>query len=216
VVVRAVGADAVQVEVHPAQAGDVGHQLRAAQGLEAQVALLVAVQLGVALDVFVRSEKEAARAAGGVGDDLARLGPDAVHDRVDDRARREVLPRAALHVLGVALQQPLVGIALHVGGHRRPVFLADQLDDELAQLGRVLDLVLRLLKDQPEHPALQAQLAQRLAVVLLQLDALHLRRGEVGPAVALGDRLLLAGEPRALVGHLEEEQEGELLQVVLI
>ena len=87
---------------------------------------------------------------------------------------------------GVALEQPLVGVALHVGRHRRPVLLADQLDDELAQLGRVLDLVLRLLEDQAEHPALLAQLAERLAVVLLQLDALHLRRGEVGPAVALG------------------------------
>ena len=114
------------------------------------------------------------------------------------------------------LEQALVGVALDVGGHRRPVLLADQLDDELAQLRRVLDLVLGLLEDQPEHAALLAQLAQRLAVVLLQLDPLHLRRREVGPAVALRDRLLLAGELGALVGHLEEEQEGELLQVVLV
>jgi hypothetical protein len=44
------------------------------------------------------------------------------------------------YVLGVPLQQALVGVALHVGRHRRPVLLADQLDDELPQLGRVLDL----------------------------------------------------------------------------
>jgi hypothetical protein len=52
--------------------------------------------------------------------------------------------------------------------------------------------------------------------VLLQLHALHLRAHQVGPAVALGDGLRLAGEGRTLVGHLEEQQEGELLQVVLV
>ena len=46
--------------------------------------------------------------------------------------------------------------------------------------------------------------------------ALHLRIGEVGPAVAFGDRLLLAGQRGALVRHLEEEQEGELLDVVQV
>ncbi len=45
---------------------------------------------------------------------------------------------------------------------------------------------------------------------------LRLGRGEIGPAIALGDRLLLARERRALVGHLEEQQERELFQVVLV
>jgi hypothetical protein len=40
------------------------------------------------------------------------------------------------------------------------------------------------------------------------------RRGR--PSDARGNRLLFAGEPRALVGHLEEKQEGELLEVVLV
>jgi len=122
-----------------------GDQLRAAQHLEAQVVLLVAVQLEVALHVLVRGQEEAGRAAGAAGDDLAGLGPHAVHQRLDDRVRREVLARGALHVLDVALEQFLVGVPPHVGRHRRPVFPADQLDDELAQLGGVLDLVLRLL-----------------------------------------------------------------------
>jgi hypothetical protein len=39
----------VEVEVHAAEAGDVGDQLDPAQRLEAQVALLVAVELEVAL-----------------------------------------------------------------------------------------------------------------------------------------------------------------------
>ena len=102
VVVGAVRADAVEEEVHAAEAGDVGHQLDAAQRLEAQVPLLVAVELEVVLEVLVGGEEEAAGAAGRVGDHLAGLRPHAVDDGVDQRARREVLPRPALDVLGVA------------------------------------------------------------------------------------------------------------------
>src|SRR5437867_2736228 len=36
------------------------------------------------------------------------------------------------------------------------------------------------------------------------------------PAVAPGDRLVLAGKRGSLVGHLEEQQEGELLEVILV
>jgi hypothetical protein len=134
----------------------------------------------------------------------------------DEGPRREVLAGPALHVLGVPLQEALVGVALHVGRHREPVLLADQFHDELPELGRVLDLVLGLLEDDPEHPALRAEGGQGVAVMLLELDPLHLRDGQVGPAVALGDGRLLAGEGGALAGHLEEEEEGELLQVVLV
>ena len=52
--------------------------------------------------------------------------------------------------------------------------------------------------------------------MLLQLDAFHARRGEIGPAIAGGNALLLAEELGALVGHLEEEEEGELFEIVLI
>ena len=59
------------------------HQLHAAEGLVPEVLLLVAVQLEVVLEVLVGGEQEAAGAAGRVGDDLARLGLDAVDDRLD-------------------------------------------------------------------------------------------------------------------------------------
>src|SRR5687768_8546555 len=52
--------------------------------------------------------------------------------------------------------------------------------------------------------------------MLLQLDSFHLRSGEVGPAIPRGNRLRLTGEPRPLIGHLEKEEKGELLEVVLI
>ena len=59
-----------------------------------------------------------------VADRLPRLRGHHVHDGGDQGARGEVLARAALHVLGVLLQQPLVGVALHVGGQARPLLLA--------------------------------------------------------------------------------------------
>ncbi len=161
-------------------------------------------------DVRVCREKKAARAAGRVRDDLPWLGLDAVEDGVDERARREVLARTALHVLRVTFEETLVGIALHVGGHLQPGFVPDEIDDEPPQLRRVLDLVLRLAEDESEHPAFVAEFLQRLAVVLFELHAFHLRIGEIGPAIALRDGLLLAGERRTLVGHLQEEQEREL------
>jgi hypothetical protein len=88
-------------------------------------------------------------------------GGDAVHHRLDQRARREVLAGARLDVLRVALQQALVGVALHVGAHRRPVFGVDQVDDHASQLHRVLELVLRLAEDQRQRARLLAELFHR-------------------------------------------------------
>src|SRR5688500_3556399 len=52
--------------------------------------------------------------------------------------------------------------------------------------------------------------------MLLQLDAFHLRVGEVDPAKASGDGLRLAGEVRPFISHLQEQQECQLFEVVLI
>ncbi len=51
-------------------------------------------------------------------------------------------------------QQALVGVALHVGVEADPLLAVDQVDDQPAQLGRVLDLVLRLAEDDAEHARL--------------------------------------------------------------
>ena len=116
----------MQIEVHTAEPRDVGDELHAAQCLEAEMPLLIAIQVSAALEIFVGGEQEAARAARRVHDDLAGPRLHTIHHRLDDRPRREVLPRSPLDVLGVLLQQPLVGVTLHVGGHRRPVLPADQ------------------------------------------------------------------------------------------
>ena len=166
-------------------------------------------------DVVVGGEQEAAGAAGRVADRLAGLGSDGVDDRLDQRPRGEILPGAALGVLGVFLQQPLVGVPLHVGAHHRPVFLVDQIDDQAAQLGRVLELVLRLVEDQPEQSLLAAEIFQGVAVVVEELVAvlLHQRR----PAVFGRDGArLIIGRPGALVGHFEEQQVRKLLHIVAV
>ena len=60
---------------------------------------LIAVELVVMKEVVVRREEEPAGSARGIENDLAGLRLDAVDDRLDERARREVLPRATLRVL---------------------------------------------------------------------------------------------------------------------
>ena len=83
-------------------------------------------------DELVGGEEEAAGARRGVEHRLAGTGAHAVDDGVDERARGEVLAGAALGVLGVLLQQALVGVALDVDIEREPALAVDEVDDETA------------------------------------------------------------------------------------
>jgi hypothetical protein len=96
----------MQEKVHDAQARRGVDDLPAAQGVVAQDALLVGVELVVVRigDVVVGGEQEAAGAAGGVADALAGGGAHDLDHGLDERARGEVLAGAALGVLGVLLQ----------------------------------------------------------------------------------------------------------------
>ena len=153
--------DAVQQQVHGAQACDAVDDLDAVQRVELQEPLLVPVHGGVAVGKrIVRGQQEAAGAAGRIADGLARLRSHDVDDGPDQGTRREVLAGATLDVLGVLLQQPLVGIPFDVGIQDRPLFAIDQIDDQAPQLGRVLNLVLGLAEDEAEHAPLFAQLLQ--------------------------------------------------------
>ena len=88
-----------------------------------------------------------------------------IHHGPDQRTRREVLPRAGLHVLGVALQQRFVGVALHVGAELQPVLAVDQLPHQPGQHGRFLDAVLGFAEDDAQGSGLSAQRLQRAPVV---------------------------------------------------
>ena len=127
--------------------------------------------------------------AGRVADGDARRGAHDVHHGLDQRARREVLARARLDVLGVLFQQPLVDLALDVHVQADPGLAVDQLQ-QAAQLGRVLDAVLRLAKDDRDQARALAQLGQDVAVVGLQVVAVAGQ--QAAPAHALGDDPLLA------------------------
>ena len=111
-------ADAVQQQIHRAEPRDAVHQFDAEERAALELLLLRPVQRVMLGEVIMRREQETARAARRITNRLPRLRGDHVHHRGDERARREVLARAAFHVLGVLLQQPLVGVALHVGGER--------------------------------------------------------------------------------------------------
>jgi hypothetical protein len=170
--------------------------------------------LCVAGEVVDGREEEATGAAGRVGDGLHRLGAHAFHHGLDQGARREVLARAALGVLGVLLQEALVDVALHIGAQQHPALAVDQLD-QLVQLGRVGDLVLALHEDVAQHAGLLAQLVQQLHVVALQLGAALV--AQALPVEVVGDvRVAVVRRLAVLIGHLQEQQVGELLQVVAV
>ncbi len=118
--VRSSPADAVQQQVHRAEPRHAVDQLDAEERAALELLLLRPVERDGAWRCNRAPRAGTARAAGRIADrhrvPARRLRGDHVHHRGDERARGEVLARAAFHVLGVLLQQPLVGVALHVGG----------------------------------------------------------------------------------------------------
>jgi hypothetical protein len=69
---------------------------------------------------------------------------------------------------------PLVSCAFfssspsYVGVQRGPLLAPDQVRHQPLELGRVLDAVLRLAKDDAQHPGLLSQFLQCVAVLHLQ------------------------------------------------
>ena len=94
-------------------------------------------------------------------------GAHAVHHRLDQRARREVLAGAALDVLRVLLQQPLVGVALDVGVERASSSpcRSGRRSRAAAWPGPGI-LFCALRKISAEHARLVAQRFQHVAVVV--------------------------------------------------
>ncbi len=176
----------MQQQVQCAKPRDAVHQLDPEERAGLEPLLLRPVERMVLGQIVVRREQEATRAARRIADRLPRLRGDHIHHGRDERPRREVLPRPTLHVLGVLLQQALVGIALHVGRERGPLLLVDQIHDEPPELGRILDLVLRLAEDEAKHPRPLAEFLQRVAVVNLEVIAVLGEQGR--PVLALRDR----------------------------
>src|SRR5207248_2723531 len=62
-------------------------------------------------------------------DGLSRFRIDRAHHRVEQRARREILPGAPLHLLRVPLQQSLVARSFDVDAEPEPSLAIDQADE---------------------------------------------------------------------------------------
>ena len=94
------------------------HQFDAVQRIASQLFLLFTIQLVVLLigKIIVSGQQESARAARRIADRHLGLGTHHVDNRRNQGPGRKVLSRSTFHVLGVFLEQPFVGVALHVRG----------------------------------------------------------------------------------------------------
>ena len=155
------------------------------EGAVFQGFLLGAVEVGEFRKVVEDGEEEAAGAAGGVADGLAGLRGHDIDNGGDEGAGREVLTCAAFDVGGVLFEETLVGVALEIGVEGGPGFLVDEIGDEAAELGRVLDLVLRLAEDDAQHARALTQFFKGVAVMDFKLVAI--KGDELVPAETLGD-----------------------------
>ena len=138
-----------------------------------------------AFHVVVGGEEKATGAGGGVAEPDSGFGAHHVDNRLDQGAGREVLSGAGLDVLGVFGQQPLVGVALDVGVHRHPLFLVDEVRHQPPELGRVLDLVLRLAEDDAKRSGRLAEFDENVPVVNVKLVAVE--TSQRLPVEPLGD-----------------------------
>ena len=159
--------------------------------------------MGFIRDILLCGEKETAAAAAGVRDGFHGLRTDTAHHGPDEGPGREVLPCAAFHVLRVFLEQSLIDLALHIGGHGHPPLLVDHLHDAVQNCGAA-DLVHRALEYLPQDAALLPQFFQGGFVLLLQLRALE--SIHVCPGVPGGDAgLPFVGRLGILVRHFQED-----------
>jgi len=94
------------------------------------------------------------------------------------------------------------------------LFLVDHID-QLEELGRILDLVLALGKDLAEDALGAGELEQQFGVMRFQISATF--GFQALPVVRHRDGQFAAiGRPAELVGHFQEQEVGELFEVVAV
>jgi hypothetical protein len=179
--VGGIGPEAVKDKVHAAESRNAVNQLDAAKLFGVEKRKLFLIELVVIANELVRDEQETAGTACRIANNaraartFGRLWLHYIDDCADEWTRSEVLAGAALHVLGVLLQEPFVSVALHIGIERRPFFLVDQISDQPAQFRWVLDFVLRLAKNDADESRFFAELFKCVAVMNLEVIAVALQ-----------------------------------------
>ena len=152
-------------------------------------------------------------------DRFSRLWVDHADHRVDQCARREILPSARLDLLGVAFEEALIDRAFDIDAEPEPGLAVDEAD-KTPELGRVLDLVLRFEKSRANNAGGARQLVEDRRIAPRQLLALQVAQDR--PAAILGDRRVLAldeargDQPCPLIIHLEEQEVRDLRDVSLV
>ena len=193
--------NSVKEEIHRAKASDAVDQLDPVERAILELLLLLSVQGEVLGDVVMRGEEEASRAASWIADRLPWLGSHHIDHGGDQGTRGEVLSGTALHIGGILLKEAFVGISLDIDLEARPLLLVDQINDQAAELGRILDLVLSLAENDSEHPRTLAEFLQRMPVVCLQIIAIESDEGFPVKSRRDGGGLV-EGRLRLLICHL--------------
>ena len=143
--------DVMEIKVHRASPHDLGDNVDAREPRPHRRIDFGIARQRLLAHVLPGREQKPAGAAGRIVDRLPRLGVDHSHHRVDQCARREILPGTRLDLLRVALEQALIDRAFDVDAEPEPGLAVDQ-PDETPQPRRVLDLVLRLEKNRADMP----------------------------------------------------------------
>ena len=203
----------MQHQVHQREAVRILHVLHAVEGVAAIFTLLrFRPRIGVTVftDVAIGGDEKAAGAGGRVLDDVFQRRLHHRHHAVDQRTRREVLAGAGFLLVGVLLQQAFVQIAQPLLPCAVPVEFVD-LGDEGGERGGFLDEGTGVAEDLlHQRGAVAAEMDQG---ELVGFEPVRCSLGfEVVPTVAGGDLLLGAG----LLGHLEEQEIGQLGDVLVI
>jgi hypothetical protein len=206
--------DAVEEQVHEREPARSRHEVLAVINFLADEiirAIEHAAGDGLGDEPFPRADEEAARAAGGIADAevglAARVGLHDAADGLDERARGEVLARAFLAFAGGLFEQTFERRPLHVHVHRRPILLVNHGDDAL-EVDRIVEARRGLRKDVAEDAGLLAKFAEDVGVMIGQRRA--------GFVLEAGPIEFLRHLRPAFLGHLEEQQVGELFDVIAV
>ena len=166
----ALGAYAVQIEVHRCQRHYKCCVVVAMQRLLAQEIALGFV-LRLVLHIVVGCQQEAASATSRVAHSLANLRTRHVDHSRDERARREVLACATLLVLTVLFEDTLIDGTFHIALHHHPLLFINQRDN-LAQIDRLVNLVLCLDEDSAYQVVFLAQLCECFLILVEQVETI--------------------------------------------
>jgi hypothetical protein len=160
---------------------------------------------------FIRADQEPASAAGRVADCelsvYAGVGLHAPHDGLDQHARREILTGSLLPLARRLFEKPLERKALDVHVERRPFGLVDHAE-QFFQVHGIVKTGLGTRENVAQNALLPAQSAEYVDITVDQSCAGFLR--QIRP-VASGGQC-----HAALVRHLDEQQVGDLFDVVAV